>query len=758
MPSDAMSAMAYGNNVYIAVGYYGAIVKSSDAETWENVRTKADINYTGVTNPSSFTFNGAAFGNGLFVVTGSEGVILTSPDGITWTQRTSGVTTGISSVEFLNFNGSSAFYATTQGKFLTSANGISWTAVVPTGVDSSTYITRVTAGNNGSRLGVGASNGRIYSTINGTTWTSAQPSTESGPSIGTNMLTWMNDRYYISDPLAYIWTSTDLSTFTLLGTPFKQNSSQYNNQMFNGFYDGSRYFLFGYQSPYYGAVYTSTNGTTWTMQTFKSQFVTQFSRYVNGKYFRLGNEGLQVSSDGSDWSFKWGGAYYEVIHDGSQYIAVGKEGNDGAIWTSADLSSWSKIALPARSGIFTAAAYGNNKYVAIGEPSQTTTALATSNDGSVWTQRSSINDSTSLSDIAFGNGKFVAVGTGSGSVPKIKTSADGVTWSEPASLPSQAIDALYSVTYANNQFIALGYGYDDDYNIDTASIWTSADGETWVNRSGAYPNSTDILNNMVYDGSKYVLTGYNSITYEVFSRTSDDLSAWNAPTTLTGIYGYYGTSTLMGQKGNNIYMVAYDSDYTPNVYYTNNQGAGWQDAAIDFSGVNPNGIYSLMEADGEIIISGNSQLVMTTKGNMAQVDAPTASPAGGAVASGTSVTLSSATSGAAIYYTTDGSTPTSSSTLYTGAIPLTGDTVIKAIAVHAGMTDSSVLTESYTIMAQVDAPTASPAGGAVASGTVGDTQQRDQRSCDSLHDGWQHANQQQYAVHRSDPADGRYGD
>ncbi|MNC35735.1 hypothetical protein D3C75_842290 [compost metagenome] len=149
--------------------------------------------------------------------------------------------------------------------------------------------------------------------------------------------------------------------------------------MFNGFYDGSRYFLFGYQSAYYGAVHTSTNGTTWTMQTFKSQFVTQFFRYLNGKYFRLGNKGLQVSSDGSDWSFKWGGAYYEVIHDGSQYIAVGKEGNDGAIWTSADLSSWSKITLPVRSGIFTAAAYGNNKYVAIGEPSQTTTALATQN-------------------------------------------------------------------------------------------------------------------------------------------------------------------------------------------------------------------------------------------------------------------------------------------------------------------------------------------------------------------------------------------
>ncbi|OMD41270.1 hypothetical protein BSK56_27825, partial [Paenibacillus borealis] len=699
LPSSAMSDLAYGNNTYIAVGYYGAIIKSADAETWVNVKTKADITYTGVADPSSFTFNGVAYGNGLFVVGGSAGVILTSPDGTTWTQRTSNVSKGIGNVEFLQFIGNSAFYATTEGKYLTSADGITWTSVVPTGLASSDYVTRITAGNNGSRLAIGTGNGKIYSTTNGTTWTVAQPSGPSGPSIGTNMITWMKDRYYISDPLAYIWTSTDLSTFTLLGAPFKQNSSQYNNQMFNGFYDGTKYYMFGYEAPNYGAVYTSTNGTTWTMQPFKNYFVTQSSMFVNGKYFRLGNEGMMVSPNGSDWSYKWGGAFYEVIHDGSQYVAVGKEGGDGAIWTSGDLASWSKAALPSRTGTFTAAAYGNNKYVAIGDVSQTTAALATSTDGSAWTVRSSINDSTSLTDIAFGNGKFVAVGAGSGSVPKIKTSVDGVVWNEPV-LPVQSIDALYTVTYDNNQFIALGYGYDSSGNVDQASIWTSTDGDTWVNHSGAYPNHTEAFNNIVYDGSKYVLTGYNSTTYEVFSRTSDDLSAWSAPT-LTGTYSFYGASTMMGQKGNNIYMVAIDSNNVPGIYYTGDQGSTWQDAGVDLSDIDINAIYALMELNGGIVISGNSQLVMSASGSLAQVDAPTANPtgAGGAVASGTEITLSSATSGAVIYYTTDGTTPTSSSTLYNGAITLTSAKTIKAIAVKPGMTDSLVLSESYTIMA-----------------------------------------------------------
>jgi|GEM_PF-700114 len=48
-------------------------------------------------------------------------------------------------------------------------------------------------------------------------------------------------------------------------------------------------------------------------------------------------------------------------------------------------------------------------------------------------------------------------------------------------------------------------------------------------------------------------------------------------------------------------------------------------------------------------------------------------------------TLISATAGAAIYYTTNGSTPTTNSTLYTGAINVSAPTVINAIAVKNGI-------------------------------------------------------------------------
>jgi len=91
---------------------------------------------------------------------------------------------------------------------------------------------------------------------------------------------------------------------------------------------------------------------------------------------------------------------------------------------------------------------------------------------------------------------------------------------------------------------------------------------------------------------------------------------------------------------------------------------------------------------------------------------PQFSPKAGTYASAQSVQITDSTPGAAIYYTTDASTPTTSSTKYDGAIDVTRSGTIEAIAVASGYSQSSVASASYVIgLPPAAAPIIKPDGG-----------------------------------------------
>ncbi|WP_409299401.1 endonuclease [Peribacillus sp. SCS-26] len=98
------------------------------------------------------------------------------------------------------------------------------------------------------------------------------------------------------------------------------------------------------------------------------------------------------------------------------------------------------------------------------------------------------------------------------------------------------------------------------------------------------------------------------------------------------------------------------------------------------------GVYQLIPRDAADIIQDASR-----------VQPVTANPGSGLIPAGGKVALSTRTQGAVIHYTTDGSEPKADSPVYEGPIVISRDTVIKAIAVKAGLTDSAAAVFNYVL-------------------------------------------------------------
>jgi hypothetical protein len=103
-----------------------------------------------------------------------------------------------------------------------------------------------------------------------------------------------------------------------------------------------------------------------------------------------------------------------------------------------------------------------------------------------------------------------------------------------------------------------------------------------------------------------------------------------------------------------------------------------------------------------------------TGGAQQQAAAPTFNPPAGTYNGGQTVAMSSITPNAVIYYTTDGSTPTTSSTQYSTPIGVTASETLNALATAPGYINSTVATAAYTITYTTTGTftfTGQPAGG-----------------------------------------------
>lgn len=113
-------------------------------------------------------------------------------------------------------------------------------------------------------------------------------------------------------------------------------------------------------------------------------------------------------------------------------------------------------------------------------------------------------------------------------------------------------------------------------------------------------------------------------------------------------------------------------------------------------------------ADGSTVAVPAARLILdTTAGFTAKtttittpaVATPVIAPSAGTYLNSTSVSISDATAGASIYYTQDGSTPTTASTLYAGPFTITTSKTVTAIAALTGYLNSPLASAAYRITA-----------------------------------------------------------
>jgi len=112
----------------------------------------------------------------------------------------------------------------------------------------------------------------------------------------------------------------------------------------------------------------------------------------------------------------------------------------------------------------------------------------------------------------------------------------------------------------------------------------------------------------------------------------------------------------------------------------------------------------------------SNSVVASASYSSAQTATPIFTPSIGPITNGTSISISCPTPGSVIYYTTNSSSPTTNSTIYSGPIIINGGTTVKAFATANGYTDGSV-NSTYFQLVQTQTPTFSPASGPFTNGT-----------------------------------------
>lgn len=481
-----LTGVTYGNGLFVAVGT-GRILTSPDGISWTPRKTD-----------NAMFLRGIAFGNGKFVAVGADGLILTSTNGIDWAQPASPTTRTFNAITF----GQDVFVAASvpqasNGQFLVSPDGVNWQVFSSGTLDTINSI----AYGAGSFVAVGSA-GKVLTSTDAMTWTT-RPTTSGkflySVAFGSGMfyavgaantvmtstdggVTWFVGSGPISIPE---WSGVAYGdgNFVIVGDRghiFTTDSSKVQILRSSGSRtDGFEAVAYGDDTfvtvATSGRTYRSTDGgKTWSVlpgqfDPYKTGYCLASDLiYADGKFVvTCSNGGIAFSTDAG---LNWIGTDEQTMVGNPTAVTHG-----ASLFVAASLQGYvltSPDAInwtPQNSGT-TKTLWG----LAYGNGvyvavGEAGTLLVSTNAGVDWVDRSSaVTGGMDLFSAAYGKGRFVVVGQDGTAF----TSTDGLSWQQ---LDTGELTTLRRVIYASGRFVAIG---------STGMVLSSSDGLVWTKHGG----------------------------------------------------------------------------------------------------------------------------------------------------------------------------------------------------------------------------------------------------------------------------------
>jgi hypothetical protein len=422
-----------------------------------------------------------------FVAIGARtsGEIYTSPNGTTWTFR-SGAAGTLSDIAW---SGSMfVVTSTTSNTIYTSSDGASWTART---VGVAQVFNNVIW--NGTQFVIVGNNRAIATSTDGIAWTQRSPvPTALSQSFTRVSSSSTNNVTFSSNGRAVSSNGTD---WTIIRATCNEVRYSPTLDLFVGVGNS-------------GFITTSTDGISWTTQTSNTTNQLESVTWTGTQFIAVGASGtILTSPNGVTWTVRSGasGALNSVVSNGSTIIAIGASAftsSDGITWTARTLPGWGS-----GTGNFNSIIWDGTKFLASG----TAGIISTSVNGATWTttvrRHSEINAIIYISTL----GKFVATGRNGA----VLQSTDGFTWT--TSTNSTSIIANYTSIASDGTNIVIAAG---------TTIHVSSNGGTsFISRTS---NAAGNLNALIWDGSRYVGVGVNTVI------TSPDSTTWTARSGVSG--------------------------------------------------------------------------------------------------------------------------------------------------------------------------------------------------------------------------------